>query len=391
MSGTARYLVAKYISDLHRMEPRNIGVVLWAAGKVSARFLAEKPGELGAVDGRSLPGFVASSSAYKQWVHYWRDELGKNLPNGCSESRLEDLKNSSRGSFVLVDGGVLLEETASMFLPKMTDHLFHKLVETSGSEESKDPVLEQVANNWIRKLGLNRNEHFRSRYEVVCEIAPRVEERFEFSHAYTANGIERLYQRVPLTRRNSQMRRTVHDSAWMFEKVVQQGIVRCDQAVALVYATEELVNDPEVGRSLRVLSSVARVANLADESQAMHAFSCHSDEARKLVSCGGLARTTFESGWNEYLFDCKSTRSVEIESNKGETKMSKHCDDGLDGRCRDNDGEIRHKRRDTEVATLRKTYGDGFASGFRSDAHLGTVLDDAGVDTLSEYLKKKGR
>lgn len=65
------------------------------------------------------------------------------------------------------------------------------------------------------------------------------------------------------------------------------------------------------------------------------------------------------------------------------------CNDGLDGRCRDADGEIRHKRSDTEVGTLRKTYGEDFAKGYRRDTHLGTVLDDAGADTLSEYLRRE--
>lgn len=64
------------------------------------------------------------------------------------------------------------------------------------------------------------------------------------------------------------------------------------------------------------------------------------------------------------------------------------CDPGLDKRCRDNDGEIRHKRSDTLVGTLRETYGSDFAKGYRSDARLGTVLDREGVDTLSELLKK---
>ena len=64
------------------------------------------------------------------------------------------------------------------------------------------------------------------------------------------------------------------------------------------------------------------------------------------------------------------------------------CNDGLDGRCRDADGEIRHKRSDTKVGTLRKTYGDDFASDYRSDAHLGTVLDDADAGTLTEYLRR---
>ena len=61
---------------------------------------------------------------------------------------------------------------------------------------------------------------------------------------------------------------------------------------------------------------------------------------------------------------------------------------GLDGRQRDEDGEIRHKRRDTHVGTLRETYGQNFALGYRSDAELGTVLDREGVKTLDELRKK---
>ena len=49
--------------------------------------------------------------------------------------------------------------------------------------------------------------------------------------------------------------------------------------------------------------------------------------------------------------------------------MSEHCKTGLDDRCRDLDGEIRQKRGDTLVGTLRKTYGPDFAPGVRSDMH----------------------
>ena len=40
----------------------------------------------------------------------------------------------------------------------------------------------------------------------------------------------------------------------------------------------------------------------------------------------------------------------------------KHCNVGLDDRCRDRDGEIRQKRGDTLVGTLRENYPD-FAPG----------------------------
>lgn len=68
---------------------------------------------------------------------------------------------------------------------------------------------------------------------------------------------------------------------------------------------------------------------------------------------------------------------------------NEHCNDGLDGRCRDADGEIRHKRSDTLVRTLRNEYGDGFADDFRSDAKLGTVLKETDSKSLTDYLKHR--
>lgn len=49
---------------------------------------------------------------------------------------------------------------------------------------------------------------------------------------------------------------------------------------------------------------------------------------------------------------------------------NRDCKTGLDDRCRDRDGEIRQKRGDTRVGTLRETYGADFAPGVRSDTRL---------------------
>lgn len=42
----------------------------------------------------------------------------------------------------------------------------------------------------------------------------------------------------------------------------------------------------------------------------------------------------------------------------------------------------------TKVETLRKTYGDDFASGYRADAQLGTVLKREGLESLDQLVKK---
>ena len=69
--------------------------------------------------------------------------------------------------------------------------------------------------------------------------------------------------------------------------------------------------------------------------------------------------------------------------------MTKHDPKGLDNCMRDQDGEIRRKRSDTLVGRLRKEYGDGVATGYRTDAKLGTVLKKEGLDSLDQLLRRK--
>jgi hypothetical protein len=59
---------------------------------------------------------------------------------------------------------------------------------------------------------------------------------------------------------------------------------------------------------------------------------------------------------------------------------------GLDGRHRDADGEIRRKRSDTLIGTIRKE-DPGFAPGIRSDAKLGNYLKRTGFDSLTDAKK----
>ncbi len=64
---------------------------------------------------------------------------------------------------------------------------------------------------------------------------------------------------------------------------------------------------------------------------------------------------------------------------------------GLDHRHRDDDGWTRMKNGNTQIRTLRQTYGDNFAPGRRSDMHLNNFLDDIGASSLSDYLKNRNQ
>ena len=69
---------------------------------------------------------------------------------------------------------------------------------------------------------------------------------------------------------------------------------------------------------------------------------------------------------------------------------TRHFPKGLDGRQRDQNppkaGEIREKRADTLVRTLREEYGPGFAKGRRADTKLGTLREQTGK-SLHQLVK----
>ena len=69
---------------------------------------------------------------------------------------------------------------------------------------------------------------------------------------------------------------------------------------------------------------------------------------------------------------------------------TKHPQPGLDHRHRDANGEISRKHGNTQIGSLRETHGSEFASGRRSDMQLGTLLNESGARSLTQY-RKQGR
>jgi hypothetical protein len=277
---TAKYLVAKYIPDLRRYEPRNIGVIIWSPEGVEARFFAEKENQPGVIDGRSVPSFVTNLSAYKQWVQYWRSEIQKSETRPVlggepvaqdSPKFTEALKTANRGNFFLTDGGFLLDKISSDQLPHLADHLFTTLVDTNALEDAPDLTLDQVCDELLQASKLAGNPHFHNRYQIRCPVAGE-EEEFTFSHAYKNGILERLYQRVPIPKRKRLSLKNIHDAAWMFEKVIDAKIIARAKGAALVYINEDQQQDSDVESALKVLGLVTNVINLHDRGTALEEF-----------------------------------------------------------------------------------------------------------------------
>jgi hypothetical protein len=85
----------------------------------------------------------------------------------------------------------------------------------------------------------------------------------------------------------------------------------------------------------------------------------------------------------------RGERAVPKERTRERNKDSQRRKEqpGFDDRHRDSDGQIREKRGDIRIDSLRRIYGDSFAPGILGEAHLRTLLERTGSNSLSDYLK----
>ena len=96
---------------------------------------------------------------------------------------------------------------------------------------------------------------------VVFNVA--LKERLQFSYGMSNGSLQRLYQQVSLPRnRETQMRKNVHDAAWMFEKVIDANIIDERQGAMLVYLREEDKRERRIEQHLQLMRSVTRVLNV---------------------------------------------------------------------------------------------------------------------------------
>ncbi len=277
-----RYFLAKYVPDLTRMEPRNVGVLVWTPEAVDARFLAEKPDRPGEVDGRSIPSFVTNAGAYKQWVAYWRKELdrweieptrgGFAVPRS-SPDFLDALAKKGRGNFLLTSAGYLLDPVGPDELPDLTAHLYGQLVATTTPEEPKDYDLDETCMRLIGQANLAADVHLKNTYPVECRLPRGGIGTFEFSYAYGNGQPLALYQRLKLSSRPKLLHKDINDSAWKFSQVLAAHVVPEDRTGVLILPTPDQRDNRAVQDALAMIGTVTRVLDLNDFARVQAEFS----------------------------------------------------------------------------------------------------------------------
>jgi len=276
---TPRYLVVKFIPDLTRMEPRNVGILVWSRKGTAARFMGEKANSPGEIDAR-LPGFIKDVlPAYRQWVKFWQTEISKtNIePYSGGEPVSVDsvdffkvLKSSGKGNFLVEDGGILLDELSPCSSPKdFADYLFQHLVEEPSDNDAmtKDVTLQNIAEDAFEKSHIKADPHFHNDYPIDCPIGDAGKKtKLQFSHAYK-NGSLTLLQKVSFPKTATTLKTIVRSNAFMFEQAIKSNFIDRSHGCALIHILPEQRNEPEISEAIDVLDTYATVYNLHDQEE----------------------------------------------------------------------------------------------------------------------------
>ena len=75
MGDSAEYLIAQYLHNPMRHEPRNVGIMVSSGASRAGRFVGEIS-DTGEIDRRSTK-WTEYPRVYRKWLRYWREQLEK--------------------------------------------------------------------------------------------------------------------------------------------------------------------------------------------------------------------------------------------------------------------------------------------------------------------------
>lgn len=256
-----RYLVAKYIPDVRRMEPINIGVIVWARGRTSAKFLA--PDEAAPL--------VNEISVYKRWMDFWggilakgliEDKRGEAIPQ-TSPQFVEELLGTQRNSYQLVESGEILDRVNSRNVGAAAEYLYEQLVEHKSSRlrtpREQAIRLRFLCTQAMADAGITTHEEFKQSYPVMCSVGSV--QKPILAHYAIGNG-RRVFHRVQIKQTQS-----VCGSSFLFEQLLANHKLRRENCASLIYADEAEI-DEETKSSIAMLNELSTVVNVKNRTKA---------------------------------------------------------------------------------------------------------------------------
>lgn len=218
---TPRFVLAKYVPDLARMEPRNIGVFVWWNGEILARFLKTEEAT-----------FVNEPETYERWLEFWnrriqgpdvRPNRGKPVSKDVPEC-MDALMSTQKGNYILLDGE-LLTSIKKRELGQVLDTLFDDLVSLRKKKPSAgEKTFVYQCDSLFRRAGIE----YKAR-QPVEGVWDTVKKEFHPDY-YVGNGKpDALMHRAKMSNEQS-----INSAALIMHAILNKGDVSRDHCRILI-------------------------------------------------------------------------------------------------------------------------------------------------------------
>jgi hypothetical protein len=255
------YLIAKYAPDVTRMEPRNIGVILWASSGVAYRFLPTDEAQ-----------FVQDLDMYARWTKSWAeacDQPTLQTKRGAIVKRrsvdfLKALIDTQAGNYFLYEGGFIADHVPANDRSNAVDFLYRRLVaedsEVTTDTDAVPATLAAKCTEVLDTTGLSEREDFQPEYSLDLE-ADGVTLPYKFDYALAGEFPSALLLRV-----DAKQQKSTTSAAFLFEHVKDNPRAKLAKRLAFVDST--FTNDTSASRTALLRKVCDGVIDLADLDRA---------------------------------------------------------------------------------------------------------------------------
>ena len=233
------WYVVKYMPDLYRREPRNVGVVLLDDAGGLVRFFGQDP-DTGEVNTSHASVMVPETRAYRQWVHYFSHHAGQ----GTWPRVLESLQRRSFDNFYIEEGGRFERDYDDPHAA--LEDLFRSLV-ADVSVPARDTTRVKELRGLVKRVfelaHLEDRIERQPEYDLEIE-GPRSRTRTKVRFDYRfVNGATTLMERMPLTLNAPQLNSERVDALlYRIEQVLKGG---ADEKFIAFYHVPERATEAE--------------------------------------------------------------------------------------------------------------------------------------------------
>jgi signal recognition particle subunit SEC65 len=248
---SVQWIIAKYIPDMMRREPENIGVILLKDGKPYLRF-RDRDAD-GNIDGRRARWHQNSVENYKAWISHWE----RAAVDGDARTLLSNVNPNS--NFFLEFGGERILGSATTDPDLFLDELFRQLVgaEDPTSLVISKPKREAVIERIFKKLDIftkvERDQVLPGTTDEDCVI-------FDFKYK---NGKNTWMKHVALGRSEKLVWEPLHSAAWAFDSAA-----KADRGCKLVALLTHQDVDPNPVSVGFLAKHCGKVIDVSDDERA---------------------------------------------------------------------------------------------------------------------------